>query len=246
MGMTRREFARVGTMSAVATGLGGVRLLGQDAGQRKIGYAVIGLGEIANHFMPGVRGSAHSQITALVSGDRGKAERIAAEYGVPASSIYSYADFDRIRDNKTVDAVYVALPNSMHAEYTIRAAKAGKHVLCEKPMAISVKECEAMIAACTRANVKLMIAYRLHYEPVTKKAIELARSGVIGPVEAMESSFGFNSKPGVWRLSRKLAGGGPLVDVGIYSLECDAVHDGRGADRLQGLHVHDRQGGPVR
>ncbi len=219
MGMTRREFGRVGAMGAAAIGLRGFPVLGQDAGgQRKIGYAVIGLGEIASHFMPGVRGSAHCQITALVSGDRAKAERIAAEYGVPASSIYSYEDFDRIRDNKAVDAVYVALPNSMHREFTIRSAKAGKHVLCEKPMAVSVKECEEMIAACRAAHVKLMIAYRLHYEPVTKKAIELVRSGVIGPVEVMESSFGFNSKPGVWRLTKKLAGGGPLADVGIYSL----------------------------
>lgn len=219
MGMTRREFGRVGAMGAAAMGLRGLPVLGQDAGgQRKIGYAVIGLGEIARHFMPGVRGSAHSQITALVSGDRAKAERLAAEYAVPASSIYSYQDFDRIRDNKAVDAVYVALPNSMHREFTVRSAKAGKHVLCEKPMAASVRECEEMIAACRAAKVKLMIAYRLHYEPVTKKAIELVRSGVIGPVEAMESSFGFNSKPGVWRLTKKLGGGGPLVDVGIYSL----------------------------
>ena len=205
--------------AAVVAGMRGVSMLGQDAaGTRKIGYAVIGLGEIASHFMPGVRGSRHCQITALVSGDRAKAERMAAEYGLPTGSIYSYEEFDRIRDNKTVDAVYVALPNSMHAEYTIRAAKAGKHVLCEKPMAISVAECEQMIAACRAANVKLMIAYRLHYEPVNRKAIELVRSGVIGQVEVLESSFGFNAKPGVWRLQKKLAGGGPLCDVGIYSL----------------------------
>ena len=218
MAMTRRRFGQIGTMSMAAMGLRGVPLAGQAGGQRKIGYAVIGLGEIASHFMPGVRGSQHCQITGLVSGDRAKAERIAAEYNVPASSIYSYEDFDKIRDNKTVDAVYVALPNSMHAEYTIRAAKAGKHVLCEKPMAVSVKECEQMIAACRAAQVKLLIAYRLHYEPVTKKAIALVRSGAIGQVEVLESSFGFNSKPGVWRLNRKLAGGGPLCDVGIYSL----------------------------
>ncbi len=219
MAMTRRRFGQMGTMSVAAMGLRGLPVMGQaGGGQRKIGYAVIGLGEIASHFMPGVRGSQHCQITAVVSGHRDKAEQIVAEYNVPTSSIYSYEDFDKIRDNKTVDAVYVALPNSMHAEYTVRAAKAGKHVLCEKPMAVSVKECEQMIAACRSANVKLMIAYRLHYEPVTKKAIELVRSGAIGQVEVMESSFGFNSKPGVWRLNRKLAGGGPLCDVGIYSL----------------------------
>lgn len=184
----------------------------------KVGYAVIGLGRIAGHFMAGSRNSSNSQITALVSGHRNKAERIAAEYGIPSSSIYSYEDFDRIAENKNVQAVYVALPNSMHAEYTFRAAKAGKHVLCEKPMAISVSECEAMIAACKLAGVKLMIAYRCHYEPTNLRAIELIRGGKVGQVQVIESAFGFDIKQGEWRLSKKLAGGGPLFDVGIYAL----------------------------
>ena len=121
-------------------------------GERKVGYAVIGLGRIADHFLRGVQQSSSSKITGLVSGHRDKAERIAAQYGVPKSSIYSYEDMDRFRENKAIDAVYVALPNSMHAEFTIRSAKAGKHVLCEKPMSISVSEAEAMIAACKAAN----------------------------------------------------------------------------------------------
>ena len=120
--------------------------------------------------------------------------------------------------NPAVDAVYVALPNSMHAEYTIRAAKAGKHVLCEKPMATKVAEREAMIAACKAANVKLMIAYRCHYEPTNLRAIKLIREGALGQVQSIESPFGFNIAKGEWRLNKKLAGGGPLFDVGIYSL----------------------------
>jgi predicted dehydrogenase len=186
--------------------------------QKKIGYAVIGLGRIAGHFMPGSRNTTNSAITAVVSGHRDKAERIAAEYSIPANSIYSYENFDSIAHNPAVDAVYVALPNSMHAEYTIRAAKAGKHVLCEKPMATNMAECEEMIAACKKANVKLMIAYRCHYEPTNLKAIQIIRSGALGEVQAINSSFGFNIGPGEWRLSKKLAGGGPLFDVGIYSL----------------------------
>jgi hypothetical protein len=138
---------------------------------KKTGYAVIGLGRIAGHFMPGTRATTNSQITALVSGHRDKADRIAAEYGVPSSCIYSYENFDR-SPQPAVDAVYVALPNSMHAEYTIRAAKAGKHVLCEKPMSTNVAEARAMIAACKAANVKLMIAYRCHYEPTNLKAVK--------------------------------------------------------------------------
>ncbi len=192
--------------------------LNADAPARKIGYAVIGLGRIAGHFMPGSRLTTNSQITGLVSGHRDKAERIAAEYGVAKESIYSYENFDEIARNPAIDAVYVALPNSMHAEYTIRAAKAGKHVLCEKPMATNVAEAEAMIAACKAANVKLMIAYRCHYEPTNLKAVKLIRDGALGKVQAIESTFGFNIGPNEWRTRKKLAGGGPLFDVGIYSL----------------------------
>ena len=194
------------------------RLHAGTAATRKTGYCIIGLGRIAGHFMPAVRSTTNSQITGLVSGHRDKAERIAAEYGVPASSIYNYENFDEIAHNPAIDAVYVALPNSMHAEYTIRAAKAGKHVLCEKPMSTSVADAEAMIAACKAASVKLMIAYRCHYEPTNLKAIQLIRQGALGQVQAIESTFGFNISPGEWRLSKKLAGGGPLFDVGIYSL----------------------------
>ena len=137
---------------------------------------------------------------------------------MPSHCIYNYENFDEIAHNPAVDAVYVALPNSMHAEYTIRAAKAGKHVLCEKPMSTNVADAEAMIAACKAANVKLMIAYRCHYEPTNLRAVQLIRDGALGQVQAIESAFGFNIAPGEWRLSKKLAGGGPLFDVGIYSL----------------------------
>ena len=214
MRLGRRDFVKLAGLGA-ASQL--VRPL-HAAGQQKVGYAVIGLGRIAGHFMPATRSTSNSQITALVSGHRDKAERIASAYGIPASSIYSYDDFDRIAENKNVQAVYVALPNSMHAEYTIRAAKAGKHVLCEKPMATNVADCEQMIAACKKAGVKLMIAYRCHYEPTNLKAVQLIREGKLGQIQAIESAFGFNIEPGEWRLSKKLAGGGPLFDVGIYSL----------------------------
>ena len=110
----------------------------------------------------------------------------------PSNSIYNYENFDEILHNPAIDAVYVALPNSMHAEYTIRAAKAGKHVLCEKPMATTSPSAESMIAACKAANVKLMIAYRCHYEPTNLKAIRLIREGALGQVQSIQSAFGFN------------------------------------------------------
>jgi predicted dehydrogenase len=220
MTLTRRDFGRLGALSLAARfapALDAQSPASQEPAV-KIGYAVIGLGRIAGHFMPGVRDTTNSQITGLVSGHRDKADRIAAAYGVPATSIYNYENFDEIAHNPAIQAVYVALPNSMHAEYTIRAAKAGKHVLCEKPMATSVVDCESMIAACKAANVKLMIAYRCHYEPTNLKAIKLIRDGALGQVQAIVSPFGFNIAPGEWRLNKKLAGGGPLFDVGIYSL----------------------------
>lgn len=214
--VSRREFSKLGAMSLAASALPIVRAEAEV--ERKIGYCVIGLGRIADHFMRGVAQGSSSKITGLVSGHRDKAERIAAQYGVPGSSIYSYEDMDRFRENKAIDAVYVALPNSMHAEYTIRSAKAGKHVLCEKPMSVTVSEAEQMIAACKAANVKLMIAYRLHYEPLNLKAVKLIKDGALGNVHTINGAFGFNSAPGEWRLTKKLGGAGSLYDVGIYVL----------------------------
>lgn len=170
------------------------------------------------HFMPALKTSTKAHVVALVSGHRDKAEEQAKLYGVPAKSIYSYENYDKIADNKLIDAVYIALPNSMHAEYTIRAAKAGKHVLSEKPMATTVKDSQEMIAACQQANRKLMIAYRCQFEPANLRAIQMIRDGGLGKITAIESGNGFNIKPNEWRLNRKLAGGGPLMDVGIYSL----------------------------
>jgi predicted dehydrogenase len=207
--MMRRDF----TQLALAT-----PLLAQEPG-RQIGYCMVGLGRISmQHFMPALKTSKNAKLTALVSGHRDKAEKMAAQYGVPEKNIYSYDNYDSIANNRDIDAVYIALPNSMHAEYTIRAAKAGKHVLCEKPMSTSVADAEAMIAACKQANRKLMIAYRCQLEPANLRAMQLIRDGKLGKIQAIESTYGFNIARGEWRYTRKLGGGGPLMDVGIYSL----------------------------
>jgi predicted dehydrogenase len=185
---------------------------------RTIGYCIVGIGRIAGHYLAAMRLSKHSRVTALVSGHREKAEKTAAECGVPAGSIYSYENYDAIAGNRAIDAVIVCLPNNMHAEYTIRAAQAGKHVLCEKPMSTTVADAEQMIAACRKAGRKLMIAYRCQYEPMNLRAVQSIREGKLGAIQTIESGNGFNIKAGEWRLSRKLGGGGPLMDVGIYSL----------------------------
>ncbi len=188
---------------------------------RKLGYAIVGLGGYGlGVIIPQFVNCTHSRLAAVVSGDRAKATRVAAEHGLGTGAVYSYADFDRIRDNPDVDIVYVCLPNAMHAEFTIRAARAGKHVLCEKPMAVSVAECEAMIAACRAADRKLMIGYRCHFEAYNLEAMRLARSGAAGKIRYVRSEHGFIQRnPAVWRLKRALSGGGSLMDMGIYSLQ---------------------------
>jgi predicted dehydrogenase len=237
MTLTRRDFGKLGALSLAA------RFVEAQAPARKTGYAIIGLGRIADHFMRGIQLTTNSQVTALVSGHPDKAARIAAQYGVPSNSIYNYENFDKIAHNPAVDAVYVALPNSMHAEYTMRAAKAGKHVLCEKPMATSPADGEEMIAACKAANVKLMIAYRCHYEATNLRAVELIRSGAIGQVQAIESTYGFNIRAGEWRLNRMLAGGGPLYDVGIYSLNACRYLTGEEPEKIAAFEsVIDKDG----
>ena len=160
-------------LSAAALTIGS-GALARGASDRPLGYAIVGLGSYGlGTIIPQFANCTHSRLAAVVSGDSAKAQRVAAEHGLPARSVYSYANFDTIRDNPDVDIVYVCLPNALHAAYTIRAAKAGKHVLCEKPMAVSVAECEAMIAACKAANRKLMIGYRCHFEPFNLEAMRL-------------------------------------------------------------------------
>src|SRR5882724_7944160 len=165
--------------------------------RKQIRYAVVGLGHIAQvAVLPAfAHARRNSRLAAIVSGDRTKRREIARRYGV--NQAFSYDDFDECL--RSVDAVYIALPNSMHAEYTIRAARAGVHVLCEKPMATSVADSMAMIKACKEANKKLMIAYRCHYEPTNLRAMQLIREGKLGKIQAIESAFGFNIGPGEWR-----------------------------------------------
>lgn len=205
-------------------------------GGRRIGYCVVGLGRISmGQFMPGVRISKRSKIVALVSGHRPKAERMADQYGVSHQAIYDYEHYEEIGRNPEIDAVYIALPNGMHAEYTARAAKVGKHVLCEKPMANSIAECEHMIAACRKASRKLMIGYRCQYEPTNLKAIELVRQGYAGNVLELNCNFGFNIAQHEWRLNKKMAGGGPLVDVGIYCIQACRYLSGEEPVETQGF-----------
>lgn len=210
--------------------------------QRPLGYAIVGLGYYGlGTIIPQFANCAHSRLAAVVSGDPAKARRVAAEHKLPERSIYSYENFDSIRDNPDIDIVYVCLPNSMHAEYTIRAARAGKHVMCEKPMATTVAEAEAMIAACKAANRKLMIGYRCHFEPFNLEAMRLARAGAAGKIRYVNSEHGFvQGDPTKWRLRRALSGGGSLMDMGVYSLQAARYMTGEEPVAVQALESTDR------
>ncbi len=186
----------------------------------RVGFALVGLGRLSvEELLPAFGACKKARPVALVSGDRNKALLLARQYGVPETGIYDYATFDRIRDNPAIQVVYIVLPNGMHHEYTIRAAQAGKHVLCEKPMATSSRECEEMIAACNKAQRKLMVAYRIQYEPHNRFARELVRQKRFGPVKLIQSvNAQRQGEPRQWRHDKKLAGGGALPDIGLYDL----------------------------
>jgi predicted dehydrogenase len=224
---TRREFLKKTAQGAVATNLGIIlsqRAAAQDVPEppgKKLGWAIVGLGRLAiNQILPAFAKCEKSRVVALVSGSPGKANKLAQRYGVNPKNIYNYQNYDTIRDNPEVDVIYIVLPNGLHAEYTIRGAKAGKHILSEKPMANTPRDCQAMIDACRNANRKLMVAYRVRYEPYNQAAIQLARSQELGPTKVIVSDHGFNiGDPTQWRLKKELAGGGSLMDIGIYSLQ---------------------------
>jgi predicted dehydrogenase len=186
-------------------------------GVRKIRYAVVGLGYISQ--IAALPAFAHakknSELTALVSDDAQKLKKLGAKYKV--KRLYDYDQFDDLLASGEVDAVYIGLPNHLHHEYTLRAARAGVHVLCEKPMAVTVEECEEMIRACQENNVKLMIAYRLHFEEANLKAIEIVNSGRIGEPRMFNSIFTNQVEEGNIRL-RRGTGGGTLYDIGIYCI----------------------------
>ncbi|GGH04980.1 Gfo/Idh/MocA family protein [Mucilaginibacter phyllosphaerae] len=188
--------------------------------QKRIGFAIVGLGDLAlNQIMPAFGSSKYAKPVALVSGHPDKAQKVAAQYGIAPKNIYSYQNFDQIKNNPDIDAVYIVLPNSMHEEFTIRAAKAGKHVLCEKPMANSAEQARRMIKACKDAGKKLMIAYRIQYEPHNRLAMKWARDKHFGRVKIIELANTQNAgAPGQWRLKKALAGGGSLPDIGLYCL----------------------------
>lgn len=184
--------------------------------RRRVRYAVVGLGHIAQiAILPAFRSAANSELFALVSGDSGKLEKLGRKYAL--EHLYSYEDYSRALSN--VDAVYLALPNHLHREYAVRAAAAGVHVLCEKPMAVTAEDCQAMIDAADQNHAKLMIAYRLHFEAGNLEAIRLANSGKLGDLRVFSSEFSQQVADDNVRVSESVSrGGGPVYDMGVYCI----------------------------
>lgn len=189
--------------------------------KRKLGIALVGLGNYStNQLAPALRQPKLCHLAGIVTGTPAKAVAWQKKYGIPEKNSYTYETMDQVANNPDIDVIYIVLPNGMHAEYTIKAAEAGKHVICEKPMATSVADCERMIDACKRNKVHLSIGYRLHYEPHHQQVMELGQQQLFGPVQKIEAADSFViGDPDVWRLDKKLAGGGPLMDLGIYCVQ---------------------------
>ncbi len=216
---SRRRFVSRFAGGATALLLAG-RSLGQAGSQKPLGIALCGLGNYSRGQLgPALRLTRHCRLTGVVTGSREKGMTWAKDFGFPEGSIYDYDTMPRMAENPDIDIVYVVTPNALHAPHTIAAARAGKHVICEKPMAMNAAECDAMIAACKAANVRLSIGYRLHFEPNTREMKRLAREHDFGMFTRLSGGNGFRMARKVWRAEHKLAGGGPLMDVGIYSIQ---------------------------
>jgi predicted dehydrogenase len=192
----------------------------QDKKKGKLGIALVGLGNYAGMLLaPALQETDNCYLAGIVTGTPSKAATWKEKYNIPEKNIYNYGNYDSIKDNPDIDILYIVLPNSMHAEYTIRAAEAGKHVICEKPMALTVTDCDRMIAACKKAKRHLSIGYRLHFEPYNLEMVRLGTQKIYGDLKKISGGFGFRAGPSQWRLTQKYAGGGPMVDVGIYVMQ---------------------------
>ncbi len=181
--------------------------------------AIMGLGGYATRVADAMKDCKKAKLVGVISGTPSKIKDWQSRYNIPEKNCYSYDNFDTIKNNKGIDAVYVITPNALHHDNTIRAARAGKHVICEKPMAISVKEGQEMVDACKKANVKLLIGYRMHFEPQTLEVIRMRQAGELGKITFFQGLTGFTiNNPNLWRVDKKLAGGGSMMDIGIYSI----------------------------
>jgi predicted dehydrogenase len=219
---SRRDFLRISSLGIGAIAMSNTLLSFTAQSDKKLGIALVGLGYYSfGQLGPALQHTKNCYLAGIVTGHPTKAADWSKRYNIPEKNIYNYETFDQIKDNPDIDIIYVVLPVFMHKEYTIRAAQAGKHVICEKPMALNAGECEEMIAACKKANRLLSIGYRLHFEPHTMEIMRLGQKQIYGKVKSIDTGNGFTygGDPNAWRLKKAMAGGGGLMDMGIYSIQ---------------------------
>lgn len=181
--------------------------------------AIMGLGSYANRVAEAMQSCKKAKLVGLISGTPSKIKDWQAKYNIPDKNCYNYQNFDAIKNNPDIDVVYVITPNALHHNQVIRVAKAGKHVICEKPMAINAMEGKEMIEACNKAGVKLLVGYRMHFEPKTLEIIRMRKAGELGRIRFFQGLCGFRiGDPTQWRLNKQLAGGGSMMDIGIYAI----------------------------
>ena len=223
---TRRDFLQKLGLSAIAIPLLPLQGLAYNTGQLTWHYdgpvlrvALMGLGGYANRVAEAMQNCVRAKLVGVISGTPSKIKDWQSKYNIPEKNCYNYESFDTIKDNPDIDAVYVITPNGLHREHVIRAAAAGKHVICEKPMALNAKEGQEMIDACRKAKVKLLVGYRMHFEPKTLEIIKMRKQGDLGKIMFFQGLCGFKiGDPSQWRLNKQLAGGGSLMDIGIYAI----------------------------
>jgi predicted dehydrogenase len=181
--------------------------------------AIMGLGSYGTRVAEAMRSCKKAKLVGVISGTPSKIKDWQSKYGIPEKNCYNYQDFDKIRDNPDIDAVYVITPNALHKDQVIRVAKAGKHVICEKPMSVNASDAQQMVDACKKAGVNLLIGYRMHFEPKTLEIVRMRKAGEFGKVLFFQGLSGFIiGNPSQWRLDKELSGGGAMMDIGIYSV----------------------------
>jgi len=187
--------------------------------KEKLGVALVGLGYYSTDLLaPALQLTQHCHLAGIVTGSPDKAKRWQQQYNIAEKSTYDYKNFDSIANDPAIDVIYIVLPPSMHKEYVIRAADAGKHVWCEKPMAVTAAECKAMIDACNRNKVKLSIGYRMHHEPNTQRIIQFRKDKKYGDILKVKAAAGyFDPRTDHWK-QKKAMGGGSMYDMGVYPL----------------------------
>jgi glucose-fructose oxidoreductase len=186
----------------------------------KLGVALVGLGYYSTDLLaPALQQTKNCYLAGIVTGTPSKAESWKQKYNIPDKNIYNYQNFDSIANNPDIDVIYIVLPPSMHHEYVIRAANAGKHVWCEKPMALTAKECQEMIYACTKNKRSLAIGYRLHHEPNTQEYRRIINNKLLGNVQKLDCAAGYrDNRTNHWKQKKEM-GGGVLYDMGVYSIQ---------------------------